>query len=374
MFVYRVLIAIILSLGRGFKVKKRTFALALSMILATGVVLSACGSSDDSKKSGGGSDKFTVAMVTDTGGVDDRSFNQSAWEGLQKFGKANDLEKGTDGYNYLQSASEADFKTNLNTAVRSGYDLIYGIGYKLKDAIEDVSKQKPKNHFALVDDTITDRDNVVSIGFKDNDGSFLVGVVAGLTTKTNKVGFVGGVKGAVIDRFEAGFTEGVKAVNPKAEVKVQYANDFAKADKGQQIAAGMYNGGVDIIFHAAGATGNGVFAEAKNLKKKDPSRAVWVIGVDRDQWDEGAVTANDGKEYNVTLTSEIKRVDIAVDDLATRAKAGDFPGGEKIEYGLDKDAVGLSPSQDNLTQEVLKKVDEYKQKIINGDIKVPEKP
>lgn len=368
------LIAIILSLGRGFKVKKRTFALALSMILATGVVLSACGSSDDSKKSGGDSDKFTVAMVTDTGGVDDRSFNQSAWEGLQKFGKANDLEKGTDGYNYLQSASEADFKTNLNTAVRSGYDLIYGIGYKLKDAIEDVSKQKPKNHFALVDDTITDRDNVVSIGFKDNDGSFLVGVVAGLTTKTNKVGFVGGVKGAVIDRFEAGFTEGVKAVNPKAEVKVQYANDFAKADKGQQIAAGMYNGGVDIIFHAAGATGNGVFAEAKNLKKKDPSRAVWVIGVDRDQWDEGAVTANDGKEYNVTLTSEIKRVDIAVDDLATRAKAGDFPGGEKIEYGLDKDAVGLSPSQDNLTQEVLKKVDEYKQKIINGDIKVPEKP
>lgn len=207
-------------------------------------------------------------MVTDTGGVDDRSFNQSAWEGLQKFGKANDMEKGTDGYNYLQSASEADYKTNLNTAVRSDYDLIYGIGYKLKDAIEEVSKQKPKNQFAIVDDTIDDRDNVVSIGFKDNDGSYLVGVVAGLTTKTNKVGFVGGVKGTVIDRFEAGFTAGVKAVNPNAQIDVQYANDFAKADKGQQIASSMYSSGVDVIFHAAGGTGNGVFAEAKNLKKK----------------------------------------------------------------------------------------------------------
>ncbi|MBE0791514.1 BMP family ABC transporter substrate-binding protein, partial [Escherichia coli] len=117
-----------------------------------------------------------------------------------------------------------------------------------------------------------------------------------------------------------------------------------------------------------------VFAEAKNLKKKDPSRAVWVIGVDRDQWDEGKVTANDGKDYNVTLTSEIKRVDIAVEDLATRAKAGDFPGGTKIEYGLDKDAVGLSEHQDNISKDVLAKVEEYKQKIVDGDIKVPEKP
>ncbi|MGJ6946085.1 BMP family ABC transporter substrate-binding protein [Listeria monocytogenes] len=356
--------------------KKRTFTLALSMIIASGVILGACGSSSDDKKSSDdkSSKDFTVAMVTDTGGVDDRSFNQSAWEGLQKFGKANDMEKGTDGYNYLQSASEADYKTNLNTAVRSDYDLIYGIGYKLKDAIEEVSKQKPKNQFAIVDDTIDDRDNVVSIGFKDNDGSYLVGVVAGLTTKTNKVGFVGGVKGTVIDRFEAGFTAGVKAVNPNAQIDVQYANDFAKADKGQQIASSMYSSGVDVIFHAAGGTGNGVFAEAKNLKKKDPSRAVWVIGVDRDQWDEGKVTANDGKDYNVTLTSEIKRVDIAVEDLATRAKAGDFPGGTKIEYGLDKDAVGLSEHQDNISKDVLAKVEEYKQKIVDGDIKVPEKP
>ncbi|WP_088809999.1 MULTISPECIES: BMP family protein [Listeria] len=357
--------------------KKRTFALALTTVLASALVLGACGSNDSDSKSGGSKDSdknFTVAMVTDTGGVDDRSFNQSAWEGLQAFGKDNDMKKGTDGYNYLQSASEADYKTNLNTAVRSDYDLIFGIGYKLKEAIETVSKQNPDNHFAIVDDNIDDRDNVVSIGFKDNDGSFLVGVVAGLTTKTDKVGFVGGVKGEVIDRFEAGFTEGVKAVNPDAKIDVQYANDFAKADKGQQIASTMYSSGVDVIFHAAGGTGNGVFAEAKNLKKKDPSRAVWVIGVDRDQWDEGKVKANDGKEYNVTLTSEIKRVDIAVKDLSTRAKAGDFPGGEKIEYGLDKDAVGLSPHQENISADILKKVDEYKQKIVDGEIKVPEKP
>lgn len=352
--------------------KKRTFALALSLVLATGVILGACGA--NSKSGSGKKGNFTLAMVTDTGGVDDRSFNQSAWEGITKFGKDNDLKKGKDGYNYLQSASEADFKTNLNTAVRSNYNLIYGIGYKLKDAITTVAKQNPKKHFAIVDDQIDGLKNVASIGFKDNDGSFLVGVVAGLTTKTNKVGFIGGVKGEVIDRFEAGFTKGVKAANPKAKVEVQYANDFAKADKGQQIAATMYSGGADIIFHAAGATGNGVFAEAKNLKKKDPKRKVWVIGVDRDQWDEGKVKASDGKSYNVTLTSEIKRVDVAVQDLAKRAKAGKFPGGKKIEYGLDKNAVGLSDHKSNISKDVLKKVDEYKEKIVKGDITVPEKP
>ncbi|WP_163652875.1 BMP family protein [Listeria sp. PSOL-1] len=352
--------------------KKRTFALALVMILASAVFLGACGSSGNNKKDS--NKNFTLAMVTDTSGVDDRSFNQSAWEGLEKFGKDNHLQKGTDGYNYLQSSSEADYKTNLNTAVRSNYNLILGIGYKIKEALTTIAKQQPDQQFAIVDEAIDGHKNVASIGFKDNDGSFLAGVVAALTTKTKKVGFVGGVKGAVIDRFEAGFTAGVKAANPDVKVEVQYANEFAKADKGQQIASAMYSGGVDVIFHAAGATGNGVFAEAKNLKKKDPSRDVWVIGVDRDQWDEGKVKANDGKEYNVTLASEVKRVDIAVEDLAKRTKAGNFPGGKKLEYGLDKDAVGLSPHQDNISKDVLTKVEEYKKKMISGEIKVPSKP
>ncbi|KYD00071.1 hypothetical protein B4102_1083 [Heyndrickxia sporothermodurans] len=139
------------------------------------------------------------------------------------------------------------------------------------------------------------------------------------------------------------------------------------------MASAMYNSGVDIIYHAAGGTGNGVFTEAKNIKQKDPNKNVWVIGVDRDQVDEGKVSVN-GKDYNVTLTSMIKRVDLAVQDLSKKAKDGKFPGGEQIEYGLNEDAVGISPSKDNVSDDVLKAVDEWKQKIIKGEVKVPLKP
>jgi basic membrane protein A len=303
-------------------VKKRKIGFALSLVLAAGTLLGACGTSDKEEGSTGKGDKkkdFTVSLVTDVGGVDDKSFNQSAWEGLKKFGQDNGLEKGKAGYDYLQSKSDADYKTNLNTAVRNKFDLIYGIGYKLKPAIEEVSKQRKDSHFAIVDDVITDRDNVASITFKEHEGSFLVGVVAGLTTKSNKVGFIGGTDSDLINKFAAGFQAGVKAVNPDADVKIEFAGAFDKADKGQSMASAMYKSGIDIIYHAAGGTGNGVFTEAKNLKQKDPNSNVWVIGVDRDQVDEGQVKV-DGKDYNVTLTSMIKRVDLAVEDLSKKQK------------------------------------------------------
>ncbi|MBL5767731.1 BMP family ABC transporter substrate-binding protein [Heyndrickxia sporothermodurans] len=355
--------------------KKRKIGFALSLVLAAGTLLGACGTSDKEGTSGKNdkNDNFTVALVTDVGGVDDKSFNQSAWEGLKKFGEDNGLKKGTKGFDYFQSKSDADYKTNLNTAVRNGFDLTYGIGYKLKPAIEEIAGQRKNSHFAIVDDVIKDKKNVVSITFKEHEGSFLVGVVAGLTTKTNKVGFIGGTDSDLINKFAAGFQAGVKAVNPKADIKIDFAGAFDKADKGQSMASAMYNSGVDIIYHAAGGTGNGVFTEAKNIKQKDPNKNVWVIGVDRDQVDEGKVSVN-GKDYNVTLTSMIKRVDLAVQDLSKKAKDGKFPGGEQIEYGLNEDAVGISPSKDNVSEDVLKAVDEWKQKIIKGEVKVPLKP
>ncbi|QQZ07889.1 BMP family lipoprotein [Heyndrickxia vini] len=355
--------------------KKRKIGFALSLVLAAGTLLGACGTSDKEGTSGKNDkkDNFTVALVTDVGGVDDKSFNQSAWEGLQEFGKDNGLKKGTQGFDYFQSKSDADYKTNLNTAVRNGFDLTYGIGYKLKPAIEEIAGQRKNSHFAIVDDVITDKKNVVSITFKEHEGSFLVGVVAGLTTKTNKVGFIGGTDSDLINKFAAGFQAGVKAVNPKADIKIDFAGAFDKADKGQSMASAMYKSGIDVIYHAAGGTGNGVFTEAKNIKQKDPNKNVWVIGVDRDQVDEGKVSVN-GKDYNVTLTSMIKRVDLAVQDLSKKAKDGNFPGGEQIEYGLNEDAVGISPSKENISEDVLKAVDEWKQKIIKGEVKVPLKP
>ncbi len=348
--------------------KKRKFGLALSLVLAAGTILGACGNSEESSNEGDSEkDNFTVAMVTDTGGVDDKSFNQSAWEGLQAFGEENGLEKGKDGYNYLQSESDADYTTNLNQLVRQDFDVIYGIGFLLESAVKEAAEQNPDSNFAIVD-SVVDADNVASITFKEHEGSFLVGVIAGLQSKSNKIGFVGGVESELIKKFEIGFRAGVESVNPDADVQVKYTGSFSDASLGKATAEAMYKSGTDIIYHAAGATGNGVFTEAKNIKKNDPDKEVWVIGVDKDQSAEGAI---DGTDLNVTLTSMVKRVDLAVKQVATEAKEGNFPGGEIVEFGLDADGVDIAPTTDNLSEDMIKSVDEYKEKIKNGEIKVP---
>ncbi len=344
-----------------FQMKKKSLLALAATGLAMSSVLAACGSNDDSKDSGSGEkDGFKVGMVTDTGGVDDKSFNQSAWEGIQKFGKDNDLKEGT-GYKYLQSAKQSDYQPNLQQLARANYDLILGIGFLMAEDIGKVADQFDDKNFALVD-MVVDKPNVASIVFKENEGSFLVGVVAGLTTKTDKVGFVGGVNSDLIKKFESGFKAGVMAVNPDAKVEVQYAEDFNAAEKGQAIASGMYGKKVDVIYHAAGGTGQGVFTEAKNRKKNGED--VWVIGVDRDQVEEGM-------PENVTLTSMVKRVDTAVEQVAKDTKDGNFPAGKVVEFGLKDGGVDIAPSQDNIEKDVLTKVEDYKKQIIDGKITVP---
>ncbi|WLR43487.1 BMP family protein [Bacillus carboniphilus] len=358
---------------------KKTKTIALSLLLATSAILSACGSGSE-ETTGESNDKkveeksdFTVAMVTDSGGVDDKSFNQSAWEGITEFGEENGLEKGKDGYDYLQSNSDQDYLPNLNKLARSGFDLVYGIGYLLQEPVSEIAEQKPDTKFAIVDQVV-EKDNVASITFKEHEGSFLVGVVAGLTTKTNEIGFVGGMELPLIKKFEAGFIAGVKEVNPDAKVTVQYAGNFNNASDGKTIANSMYSKDIDIIYHAAGATGNGVFTEAIDLKAKDINRELWVIGVDKDQHEEGNGKTKDGEEFNITLTSMVKRVDVAVKDLAEKTKEDNFPGGEIIEYGLTEGGIGIAPTQDNVSEDVLAEVEKFKEKIINGEIEVPTEP
>lgn len=351
--------------------KKRNFGLTLSLVLAAGTILGACGSGGNKQK--GNEDRrssLTVAMVTDEGGVDDKSFNQSAWDGLKAFGKENNLKKGKKGYNYFESKSKADYASNLNTAVRQDFDMIYGVGYKLKKPIEKIADHRKDNQFAIIDEVIKDKDNVASIIFKEHEGSFLVGVIAGLMTKSNKVGFIGGVDSELITKFAAGFESGVKKVNPNATVQIEFADTFSDSDKVASIAASQYSSGVDIIYHAAGGAGLGVFTEAKSLKQKDPERDVWVIGADQDQHAEGDVKV-DGEIKNVTLISMIKRVDIAVKEVADMAKNDEFPGGELVEYGLKDGGVEISTSTEHLTDEVLKTVKRYEAKIKDGEMDVP---
>lgn len=355
--------------------KKRKFGLALSLALAASTFLSACGNAD--KEEGSSSegstkeDAFTVAMVTDVGGVDDKSFNQSAWEGLKAYGKEVGLEEGKEGYSYLQSQSDADYSTNLNTLARQDFDLVFGIGFLMEGAVKEIAAQQKESHFAIVD-AVVEEPNVVSILFKEQEAAFLAGVAAAKATTAKKIGFIGGMEIPVIERFESGFLAGVKAVDPAITVDVQYAGAFDKAEVGQTIASSMYSSGIDVIFHAAGGTGNGLFKEARDLKKKDPTKQVWAIGVDSDQTAEGVVEI-DGKEHNVIITSALKRVDNAVKDLSLRAKDGDFPGGEAITYGLTEEGVGLAP----INEEVAAKADietavkDFSEKIKNGDLVIP---
>lgn len=348
---------------------KRKYGLALSLVLAAGTLLGACGTDKEKTTSKGGNNsesEFSLAMVTDVGGVDDKSFNQSAWEGIQKYGKDNGLSEGDGGYAYLQSKGEADYTSNLNALTRRNFDLVFGVGFLMEEAINTIAGQQPDTNYAIIDGVV-DQPNVASILFKEQEGAYLAGVAAALMTKSNKIGFVGGMEIPVIERFEAGFVAGVEAVNPDIKVDVKYTGAFDKAELGKAEAGRMYSSGVDIIFHAAGGTGNGVFTEAKERKAADKDAYVWVIGVDSDQYDEGQVG-----DDNITMTSMLKRVDVAVQDIAKLAQEGKFPGGETKVYGLHDNGVKLADSRGAIPDDVMKQVDEYAKKIADGEIEVPE--
>ncbi len=352
-------------------IKKRKFGLALSVMLVGGVLLGACGTDkekDEGKAPANEGSEFSVAMVTDVGGIDDKSFNQSAWKGIQDFGAANNLEKGDGGFDYLQSNDDTDYTPNLNKLVQREFDLVFGVGYIIEDAISEIAEQRTDTMFAIIDGVV-DLPNVASVLFKDHEAGYLAGVAAGLMTESDKIGFVGGMEIPVIERFEAGFVAGVAAVNDKVKVDVQYTGAFDKAELGKTTANLMYSSGVDIIFHAAGGTGNGVFAEAKELKTADPDAYVWVIGVDSDQYDEGQVG-----DDNITLTSALKRVDKSVEDLSELAKDDKFPGGETIVYGIAEERVELADSRGAIPDDVMAQVEEFEKKIAAGDIVVPEDP
>jgi basic membrane protein A and related proteins len=339
---------------------KKSFKLSIVMLLALTVVLAGCGTkkSDNSSASAdtgsntSATSNVKIGMVTDVGGVNDKSFNQSAWEGLSSLTNIK-----TD---YLQSTKADDYETNLNKFVKGGYDLTWGIGMDLGDAVGKVASENPNSKLAIIDATV-DQPNVKSVTFSENEGSYLVGVVAGLMTKTNKIGFVGGAEIPVIKRFEAGFKAGIAAVNPSAQLLVNYTGAFDKPDLGKTAAATFYDNGADIVFQAAGGTGTGVFNEATARVKS--GQKVWVIGVDKDQ----SLEFGD----DVTLTSMVKRVDEAVKRVSQEVVDGTFKGGSEV-LGLKENGVGIpDTSKKNVPADVLAKVDEYKQKIISGEIKVP---
>ena len=250
---------------------KKLLALGLTTVMTAGLLVGCGSSSDDSARAGKSENKvYKIGMITDTGGVNDESFNQSAWEGLQDL-KAEYGDKVE--VKYLESTQDADYVPNVETFVDDEYDLIVGVGYKLEDAIKKASKDYPEKQFAIID-SVVEGENVNSLTFEDNVSGFLTGLVAGKMTETGKVAFIGGIESDVLAKFEYGYKAGVLTANPDAKVTSQYANSFGDAAKGKSIANQMHKDGVDIIFTAAGATGTGAIEAAKENNKK-------AIGVDQ---------------------------------------------------------------------------------------------
>ena len=297
--------------------------------------------------------KMRIAMVTDVGGVNDQSFNQSAWEGLKRAEKDFGAEVA-----YKESRQDADYAPNMETLTDAGYDLIWGIGFLMGDAIKETAEINPDQKYAIIDFSYGPETpkNVACAVFQEEEPSFLVGYIAGKMTKTNKVGFVGGIKFPLIEKFEYGYMAGVKLANPDAEVLRQYAESFTDAAKGKAITNNMYQQGADIVFHASGGVGDGVIEAAKEKGK-------WAIGVDKDQ--------NFLAPDNV-LTSAMKRVDNAIYDIGKRLMVGEFAGGDTVVYNLKNDGVGIAPtSNKHVPAEILKEVDGLVAKIKAGEIVVP---
>ena len=339
--------------------KKRLLSLlAVSAITVT--LFAGCGANKNSTAENGtttGENEYKVAMVTDTGGVNDQSFNQSSWEGLQNLEKNN---KGAK-VSYLESKQESDYATNLDKVVDSGHKLVWGIGFAMADAILNAAKANPDVNYAIVDNSYEDATpaNVAGVMFRAQEPSFMVGYIAGKTTKTNRVGFVGGIKSGIIDQFQYGYQAGVKyaakELGKDITVDVQYAESFSDASKGKAIANKMFSSGSDIVFHAAGGVGVGVIEAAKEANK-------FAIGVDRDQ----AYLAPEN-----VLTSALKLANVAVESLSKEAMSGNKIGGKTYTYGLKENAVGIPTENKNMDPQVYKTAMAVQDKIKDGSIVPP---
>lgn len=366
---------------------KRTgiiLALAMVFMFVSVTLLSGCTTQRGNQQEETGiPDRLKVGIVLSTGGRGDKSFNDAAIVGLEKAKK----DIGID-YKDVQPKDVAEDERSLEFLAKGDYDLIFAVGFMMGDALAKVAPKYPEKKFAIIDYSYVDETgksttpaNVKELVFKEHEGSFLAGALAGMMTKSDVVGFVGGMDMPLIHRFEGGFTAGAKYVNPDATVLVSYAGTdstaFNNPDRGKEIALDMISKKADIIYHASGGTGQGVFeaSEGKAL----------AIGVDSNQnW----------VKPGTVVASMIKRVDVAVYDTIKSVVDGTFKGGTTQVFGLEQNGVGLTdlseltPEEtqdlseenqekirklkDSIPSDVKKKIDDLKNKIINGEIKVPD--
>jgi basic membrane protein A len=345
----------------------------LAVAASAALALTACGSSGSSSSStttGGAAGssssaaKLKVGMAYDIGGRGDKSFNDSAARGLDK--AKTDLGVEIKELSATQGESDADKEARLKLLAQGGYNPVIAVGFLYATALKKVAAQFPKTTFAIIDSSVEGATNVTGLTFAENEGSFLVGAAAALKSKSGSVGYIGGCLIPLLQKFEAGFTAGAKAVKPDIKVQVKYLSNpptcpgFNDTAGATEAANGQYDSGADVIFAAAGGSGTGVFKAAKAKSKL-------AIGVDSDQYQSASPDLQP-----VIMTSMLKRVDVAVYDFIKSIQGGSPLTGVQV-FDLKKDGVGYATSGGKV-DDIKSKLDDYKQQIVSGKIKVPTAP
>jgi basic membrane protein A and related proteins len=316
--------------------------------------------------------KLKVGVAYDIGGRGDQSFNDAAAAGLDRAISQLGLSKAnTKELSASPNESEDAAATRLRQLVDGGYNPIVAVGFKYAGGVQTVAAANPQVKFAIVDDDTVKLPNVTPLVFAEEQGSFLVGAAAALKTASCKIGFVGGVEVPLIKKFEAGYIAGAKAVAPNIQIDSKYltpagdATGFNDPAKATEVARGELDGGADIIYHASGASGKGVFEAV--AAANTPQTPKWAIGVDSDQAKTAAPPTNER-----ILTSMLKRVDVAVFDYINATAAGNLTT-LPSRFDLKVDGVGYATTGGHVA-DIAPQLDAYKAAIIGGQITVPTSP
>lgn len=341
----------------------------IALAVAAMAVVAGCAKKEGDKKASSDG-RPTIRLVTDATGIDDKSFNAAAWRGIVEFyGESVESAKSRGSlYDVVTCQTQDQYLPTLKQLADEGYDLICATGFTFADAITEIADEYPEQKFMIVDVDWVGRPNVKEFVFHEEEGSYLVGLAAAYQAKEDgianpKFGFIGGVPGATITKFEVGYIQGIRAVLPDAEILDYYANDWGKPELAKTQAKNWYNMGVYAIFSAAGGTGNGTIAQAKEMQFA--GKNVWAIGVDSDQYADGVYA--EGK--SAVLTSMIKRVETSTLIALNEVASGKFTGGV-VNLALKDDGVDYSKANKVFSIKVIDALEAAKKDIISGAVKI----
>jgi basic membrane protein A len=312
----------------------------------------------------------TVRLLTDSSGIDDKSFNAAAWRGILEFyGDTwdNTSQRGT-AYDVMTAQTQDQYIPNIQQATDEQYDLIITTGFTFSDALTTVAEKNPNQKYMIVDVDWVNLPNVLNAIYSEHEGSYLVGAAAAFKAQEDQIpnprfGFIGGIAGATITKFEVGYIQGILSILPNAQIVDYYVGSWDDTAAAKSQAKNWYDGGVYAIYSAAGNSGNGTIAQAKEYRAQ--GRNIWAIGVDSDQFDEGLYTATE----SAVLTSMLKLVETSTLYALSTVKNNTFRG-EVISFDLKANGVGYSARNPALSRDLVARLEQTKTRITSGEITI----